>query len=185
MKLTINEEYKHLLYDLTEEEYESLKQSISESGIRVKLQVLEDGTILCGHNRYNIAKELKIPEKDIPYEVIDITGDDNIRKYIIEDNLLRRQLNTAWKVQLSEKLDEIEQRLAKQRLHMRTGGVTKANLPESVDKGQSRDKVAEKIGVSGRTYGDTKKVMKENPKLFRRWVFMISNQPREKRFYID
>lgn len=148
MKLKINKEYEQLLPDLTEEEYESLKQSIRESGIRVKLQVLKDGTILCGHNRYNIAKELKMPEKDIPYEVIDITGDDNIKKYIIEDNLLRRQLNTAWKVQLSEKLDEIEQRLAKQR--MSEGGKRKGkeNLPD-LPSGQSRDKVAEKIGVSG------------------------------------
>jgi ParB-like chromosome segregation protein Spo0J len=170
MILKINEEYKQLLPGLTEEEYESLKQSISESGIRVKLQVLEDGTILCGHNRYNIAKELKIPEKDIPYEVIDITGDDNIRKYIIEDNLLRRQLNTAWKVQLSEKLDEIEQRLSKQR--MSEGGRRKGveNLPHLEDAGKSRDKVAEKLGISGRTYSKAKKVKEINPKLFKKML---------------
>jgi len=53
------------------------------------------------------------------------------------------QVNAAWKVQLAEKLEEIEKNRAKQRLKIRTGGVTVEKLPPSVDKGKSRDKVAE------------------------------------------
>ena len=70
MKLKINKEYEKLLPDLADDEYQSLKESIRESGIRVKLQVLKDGTVICGHNRYRIANELKITA--IPYEAVDM-----------------------------------------------------------------------------------------------------------------
>jgi len=36
---------------------------------------------------------------------------------------------------------KIEKQKAKQRLRMRTGGVTREKLPPSVDKGKSRDKL--------------------------------------------
>jgi len=163
MKLKIDKEYEKLLPDLSEEEYQSLKKSIEENGIRVKLQVLKDGTIVCGHNRYKIANELGII--DIPHEIVDVVGEDEIQKYIIEDNLFRRQLNTAWKVQLAEKLEELEKKKAKQRQGTRTDIVV--DLPQS-DKGKSRDKVAEKLGISGSTYSRAKKVKESDPGLWKK-----------------
>ena len=76
-------------------------------------------------------------------------------------------MNTAWKVQLAEKLEEIEKKKAKQR--MSDGGKKqgKAELPSLKDKGQSRDKVAKKLGISGTTYSKAKKVKKSAPKLWK------------------
>ena len=41
--------------------------------------------------------------------------------------------------------------------------MTKEKLPASMDKGQSRDKVAEKLGISGKTYSKARKVKKSAP----------------------
>jgi ParB-like nuclease family protein len=46
---------------LTPEEYEALKASIEEHGVRVPIEVDDEGNILDGHNRAEIAQLLQIP----------------------------------------------------------------------------------------------------------------------------
>jgi len=80
--------------DLFPEEREALKRSIQEEGIHDPLQVVpKDGdgayTILTGKNRWEIAKELKLPEvpcikRSIP--------EDQRKAFLIYDNVIRRQL---------------------------------------------------------------------------------------------
>ena len=60
MKLKVNKEYEDLVPRPNADDYQTLKDSIHESGIRNDLDVLDDGTILCGHGRFKIANELKI-----------------------------------------------------------------------------------------------------------------------------
>ncbi len=50
-----NEDY---FADITGEKYEEIKRSIEIHGIRDPLKVLSDFTILAGHQRFRIAKEL-------------------------------------------------------------------------------------------------------------------------------
>lgn len=84
-----------------------------------------------------------------------------IEEQLISDNLLRRHLSDYQKVNAGLRLEGIEKQKAKERQKTSTGGINpqlKENIPEA-DKGQTRDKVAEKIGIgSGKQYEKAKKV---------------------------
>jgi len=169
IELKVNKEYEALVPRLDADDYNKLKQSIQEHGIRNKIHCLPDGTILCGHTRFKIAKELGIAS--VPYRVVKLEDKEGIIRYIIEDNLCRRQLNNAQKINLGFTLEGLEKEKAKQRQKELAG--TRPNkepdlkeiFPEG-NKGQSRDKVAEKIGISGKTYEKGKKIKAKNPELW-------------------
>jgi len=105
MKLKINKEYEDLVPRLDADDYQTLKDSIQKSGIRNDLDVLDDGTILCGHSRFKIANELKIEK--IPYRIVKIQGKYNIFEYIITDNIARRQMTTGQKLKAVNILQDI------------------------------------------------------------------------------
>lgn len=177
MEFKINPEYENLNPPLSREEAEDLKTSIKHSGIRTELHVLSDGTILCGHNRYNIAKELKIPEDQIPYKIIDIPDELDCKIYIIEDNLYRRQLSAPWRIELTSVVDKLERDKAKQRKKStqlkgkNSDGVPiigGGNISTTEEKGKSRDKLGEKAKVSGKTYERAIKVKEEKPDLWKK-----------------
>lgn len=75
---------------LTPDEYEALKASIKEHGVRVPVDVDEEGNILDGHNRAAIALELKIP---CPTAVKPgLETDESKRMYARGMNCARRQM---------------------------------------------------------------------------------------------
>ncbi|MBF8376354.1 ParB N-terminal domain-containing protein [Alicyclobacillus mali] len=73
--------------DLTGEKYEELKRSIEVHGIRDPLKILPDGTILAGHQRYRIAKELGIEQ--VPVAIYDVSPEE-AEYLLIADNEERR-----------------------------------------------------------------------------------------------
>lgn len=76
-----------------------LQQDIQERGILVPLIAKADGTLLAGHNRLAIARELGWNVVPVQY-VEDILPDDAERKFVINDNLLRRQLSNEERIEL-------------------------------------------------------------------------------------
>jgi ParB-like chromosome segregation protein Spo0J len=171
MKLKVNPEYASLNPPLSPEEYEDLKASIKHDGIRTDLHVLRDGTILCGHNRYKIGKELDIPDEKIPHKIVDIPDEIDRKIYVIADNLYRRQLTTPWRIELTSVLDTFEREKAEQRRKSTLKKGNKApdveNLPPRDKQGKSRDKLGEKAGVSGKTYEKAIKVKEQKPEIWR------------------
>ncbi|MGH3319488.1 MAG: ParB N-terminal domain-containing protein [Streptosporangiaceae bacterium] len=75
--------------DLTAEEYEALKADIAEHGVRVPVDVDEDGVILDGHHRKAIAAELGI---DCPTRVVAGLTEEEKRHHALAVNIARRQL---------------------------------------------------------------------------------------------
>jgi len=73
--------------DLDGEKYEELKRSIEVHGIRDPLKILPDGTILAGHQRYRIAKELGIEQ--VPVAIYDVSPEE-AEYLLIADNEERR-----------------------------------------------------------------------------------------------
>ena len=72
MKLKIDEELDNLFSDIkasSEWTYEKLKDDIKKYGIKNSLIVSQEGIIVCGHQRFKIATELKLPKDKIPYEM--------------------------------------------------------------------------------------------------------------------
>ena len=80
---------KNLEYfgDLDGSKYEEIRQSIQANGIRDPLKVTPDLTILAGHQRYRIAKELGIEQ--VPVTICDVSQEE-AEYLLIADNEERR-----------------------------------------------------------------------------------------------
>jgi len=98
---------KEFFEDIKGTDYDALKEDIKQNGIKVDLHVTKSNIILCGHQRWTIAKELGI--KQIPVKVINIDEQDDkkVKEYVIKDNLLRRHLSTEQKYILIATLSEV------------------------------------------------------------------------------
>ncbi len=112
----------------------------------------ESATILEGHHRARICEDLHLDP------IVNVRNfDDPVKEklFVIEANLVRRQLNDYQKIELSQPLLEIETQLAKKR---ELKGKT---LSSDELRGQARDRVAKRIGVSATTYQRGLTVAKE------------------------
>lgn len=81
--------------DLTLEEYEALKESIREKGILSPVEVDQDGNTIDGHNRIQIAEELKAEgfDIDIPKNSKTYGSEEEKREAAYIMNMQRRQVN--------------------------------------------------------------------------------------------
>ena len=157
MILSVNEEYDKLVPLLSSEEYESLKESIKENGLWLPILCNSEGIILDGHHRFRACIELKIKTK---HAIRDFENKLLEKKFVIECNLKRRQLNDFQKIELGIPLLEIEHQLAAKR-QIDAGD----SIPLAPDdaKGKSSKMVAKKIGVSGTTFERAKKIIEKAP----------------------
>ena len=91
------------------DDYEGLKNDIKKNGIKTELHVLQDGTVLCGNQRLRIVNELGINHDDVPIKIIThLNTDDEIKEYVIKDNLLRRHLKPEQRATLEYELYNIK-----------------------------------------------------------------------------
>jgi len=75
---------------LTADEYADLRADIAANGVRVPIDVTEDGEILDGHHRFEIAQELNVY---CPTRVIAGLSEDEKVAHAYSVNLARRQLS--------------------------------------------------------------------------------------------
>lgn len=83
-----------LLPPLTDEEYDALKASIASEGVRIAVEVDEDGNILDGHHRVKICEELGI---SYPTNVRTGMSEVEKRSFARTVNTQRRHLSQAQK----------------------------------------------------------------------------------------
>lgn len=76
-----------LFSDLDPEKRKEVKRSIAEQGIRDPIKVLPDYTIVAGHQRWQIAKELGMDQ--VPVEVLEILQEEG-EYLLVADNTERR-----------------------------------------------------------------------------------------------
>lgn len=117
--------------------------------------VLPDGTILSGHRRWRAAVELGFDT--LPVEIVDIEDPEEQKRRILLANEYRDK-TAGEKIREGDAWEQLEREKAKERKE-NAGGHTE-KLPEG-DAGETREKVGEKIGVSGRTYEKGKTVKQE------------------------
>ncbi len=121
---------------LNPEHYQALEQSIREDGVLVQVVLDEDGHILDGHTRVEIADRL-----NIPYETLTRTFKTEAAKrdHVYKLNLLRRHLDPhEWGLIFKRMLEE---RGLKRGQGARNDQETSATIAE----------VAKEVGVSERT----------------------------------
>lgn len=77
---------------LPKNKYAALKEDIKKNGVKVELHILPDKTVICGHQRLQIAKELGIEHLRCK-TVYGLDTPEKIKEYVIIDNVLRRQMD--------------------------------------------------------------------------------------------
>jgi ParB-like chromosome segregation protein Spo0J len=92
-----------LFSPLSPEEYDALRADITARGILVPIEYDQDGNLLDGHHRAQIAAELGI---DFPRLVRNFATEAERRHHVISLNLYRRHLGTAERAGLVAELRE-------------------------------------------------------------------------------
>jgi ParB-like chromosome segregation protein Spo0J len=155
-KIRINPEFASLVSELSPEERESLKQSIKANGLYVPIIVNQDGIILDGHHRYKACQELGIEPKTIVRECRDKLEE---QLFVIECNLIRRQLNNFQKTALALKSKPILEAIVKGNESL--GGKGDRNL---TPLGRVDDWIGKLAGVSRDTVRKVEKIL-ENKRI--------------------
>jgi hypothetical protein len=103
LEITINPDYEKLVFHLPEKDYEALKQSIARYGLHNPIIVNQEGIILDGHHRYRACQELDLLDKITVQNLYKIKPFFNPlleKLYVIDANLIRRQLNKYQRAKL-------------------------------------------------------------------------------------
>jgi hypothetical protein len=91
-KLKINPLNKKFFKSDLGGETDQLYNDIKDRGILVPLIAKTDGTLLAGHRRFMIAKELDFETVPVQFIENELTEDEE-KKFIVKDNVLRRHLS--------------------------------------------------------------------------------------------
>lgn len=135
-------------------QFVELKKSIEEQGILVPIVIREDGTILSGHRRHQVAQALGLAQ--VPVSIA-LDGDDRV--LIVEHNRYRTKT-------VSERMREAElisvvlsEKAAAARA--REGLARTETLPEEAKVGRVSDTVSTAVGMKTRTYEKAKFIFEE------------------------
>ena len=122
-KLQIDQEFMRLIPPLTEEEYRQLEANILAKGKCENAIMLWDGLIVDGHNRFYICVEHGI---EFEMEDIQFASREEAKLWILENQLGRRNLTDAARIELALSKAEILREMAKER--QSEGGKYKGKL---------------------------------------------------------
>jgi len=88
-----------LFGNLPDHELQQLAKSIKRDGLNQAIEILPDGTIICGHQRFLAVQFLGWNEVEvvIRYDLA-VAGEAAVERRMIEDNLIRRQLTRLHRV---------------------------------------------------------------------------------------
>jgi len=144
------------IYGVTQPDAD-LIESIRQHGILEPLIIKADRTIVSGHRRWQAALSLGL--RLVPVHEVAFASELDERAAVIAYNR-QREKTFVQKMKESDELKDIESEKARQRqAHGRTAlGRTLEEIFPEREKGQARDKVAEQLGMSGRTLDKAVKV---------------------------
>ena len=166
-KLAVDKEFKQLIPPLLEEEYRQLEQNILAKGKCLNPIILWDGIIVDGHNRFYIcmAHGIEFEVKDVYFE-----SRKEAKLWILENQMGRRNLTDAARIELALCKEELLKGLAKERLS-RAGGDKYGNKTpmfksstEDEQSGTVRKAIAKEANVSETNLFRYKKIVEQgNP----------------------
>ncbi len=177
-KIQIDEELEELLPKLSEDDSNSLTQSLLYNGFdqkfgRIKVWFPEnnDGTgyIVDGHNRYKTCRKNNIELSDYCFEPVYFDSKEDVIKWMLENQLARRNLSSAQRISVAEKYRSVYEKQAKQRQSEYHGNQyeKKSEVPQNFGEVQNRKKqdnetnakLAKMANVNRETYRQTKHVL--------------------------
>lgn len=180
MKIVVDPEFEALIPPLSDDEFNRLEANIIDDGEVLDAIKTWQGVIVDGHNRWRIIQ--KHPEISFKtYEMIFFTRDD-AKKWIIDNQLGRRNLSTADRIMLAQMSTEITAKKAKENQRLATGGDRKSEEAKNhglskmtdLDSGEetkrvvpisTRKEIAKLAEVSEGTVAQFEQVQKKAPEL--------------------
>jgi N6-adenosine-specific RNA methylase IME4 len=156
--LSIDAEFKSLIPPLSQEEYTGLEASIVAEGCRDAI-VTWDGTIIDGHNRYEICQRHGIVFRT---EARDFPDRDAVIVWIIDNQLSRRNISAYARVSLELKKAPLIAKAARenQRLSPGRGKKGSLNLDKVLDTAKE---IADLSGVSRAQVARVQKIEQKAP----------------------
>ena len=138
-ELKVNAELEAIVPKMTEAEFESLKNSIMEEGLKIPIEVMVDLTIIDGHNRYKacciVGVEIKEEDEGKTWRKIkDVKTLEEAKAYAFITNAIRRHFNTYV--------------------------IAEYRLTEKAPQGASLEAIAVKAHLSPRTMDRVRRIMK-------------------------
>ena len=134
-KLTSHPRQNAIFQPPTSEEIDQLARQMESQPSTSLVEILPDGTIVCGHSRVQAARQLGWQELEVwVREDLAAQGGEAVLRRLIEDNYIRRQLSPLDQARCLKHLFELEEKSKD-----RTKG-----------KGNLRDRIGSKHKMSGR-----------------------------------
>ncbi len=113
MNLKINPQYKNITYDLSKNDYSSLKESIKNNGLWNGIIVNSDDVILDGHQRYKVCQELNITPKTI---IKEFESPSHERIFVGDCTLAGKHLVPLQRIKISQIIRPELEKIAKQNM---------------------------------------------------------------------
>jgi N6-adenosine-specific RNA methylase IME4 len=158
--LSINPELKSLIPPLTAEEFKQLETNVLAEGIREPI-ITWQGTIVDGHNRYELAQMYDLPFKTSEMQ---FTTMENCKEWMILNQFGRRNLSNYQRSVLALELEEVfkqkarESKSEKVSYFRQTGEVC-----QNSDKPDTKKEIAKVANVSHDTIAKVKAIEAKAP----------------------
>lgn len=160
--MQIDNEFKNLIPQLTNEEFKQLEENILKEGCREAL-IIWNETLVDGHNRYAICNKHNIDFKTITK---DFSNREDAKMWIIRNQFGRRNLSVYDRSVLALKLEKLFKEKAKENLRTSTGGSNPQPFQKSekVEPINTIKEIAKIAGTSHDTIAKVKKIEEKAPK---------------------
>ena len=159
--IKISPEYKQIAPEMSQKEFQALKESIKQHGLYFPIIVNNDYFLLDGHHRYRACQELGIKELGILVE----SFNDNLyeKLFICESAGKRRNLNEWSKIELALKTEKLLKDIANQNrlANLKQNQIKKHQSPCRSNEliGDVAKAAAKSAGLSPATYKRARRIL--------------------------
>lgn len=172
-ELKIKTEFQNLIRPLTQEEYNLLEDSLKDSGCREPITILEDGTIIDGHNRYKICQEHNIKYSKFVQKGLE--SETDVKLWMLYNQIGKRNYTNFDKSLVAIEIEKLESIKAKERmlklsnlkqfqeLEEQNDLPARSDLTEREKSGKALEKAAKSVGVGYGTVYKTKQILDKAP----------------------
>lgn len=154
----------------SKEYFQRLEEDIRKRGILVPLIAKKDGTLLAGHNRLAIAKQIGLPL--VPVQFVDedkyVISPEAEREFVVKDNLLRRQFNAQEWIEVYRQLypnfdERIQERKAGRPAKETSSEAASETSKEQAESKKNKNGSSVTISQETNAKSATKKMVPEEP----------------------
>lgn len=180
-RIIICDEFKELIPQLKQDEFEQLEENILKEGVRDPLIIWpkEDRFILIdGHNRYSICTKHKL---EFPFKKVDFKNDDEAKAWMVNNQLGRRNLSPEQQSYLRGL------RYNQEKTQGKRSDLTSGQNDQKLEPESTAGRLGKEYGVSEKTiirdgqFAEGVDVIgKENPELKNKILAGTSNVTKEK-----